>query len=372
MQDFWGGATVLLSIIAFVTAHEAGHFLAAKATGMKATEFFFGFGPKLWSFRRGETEYGFKAIPLGGYVRIAGMNPMEEVVPEDVGRTYREKKFWQKAIVVLAGVGMNFFIAYVMFAGINLGFGIERLTTTIDEVVPKMEDGTPTPAAVLGLRPGDTILATNGQPVTEWDEVARFLVAHPNDKVSISVLRDGERLDFDVTLATRPVEGGAELGFLGVSSKVVHSDLGIWDSLGLAGRQIVATTRIAFDSIGRLVAPSSLREYIGVLFGDTDIPPDIRPVSPIGMVNAGTQVGKIGWGNLLFALATTNVILGSLNVLPLYPLDGGHFALALYQKVTGREPNLRRLIPVAAAVIALVFFLGLVALVLDISAPLDL
>ncbi len=141
MEAFWGGATVLLSIIFFVTAHEAGHFLAAKATGMKATEFFFGFGPKLASFKKGETEYGFKAIPLGGYVRIAGMNPLEEITPEDIGRTYREKKFWQKSVVVLAGVGTNFLIAYLMFAGINLAAGSEMLTTTIDQVVVETESG---------------------------------------------------------------------------------------------------------------------------------------------------------------------------------------------------------------------------------------
>ncbi|HIE22474.1 MAG TPA: RIP metalloprotease, partial [Acidimicrobiia bacterium] len=100
-----GGFAAAIAIVLFVTAHEAGHFLAAKAVGMKATEFFFGFGPKLWSFKKGETEYGVKLLPLGGYVRIIGMNPLEEVDPVDMGRTYREKKFWEKSIVVLAGVG---------------------------------------------------------------------------------------------------------------------------------------------------------------------------------------------------------------------------------------------------------------------------
>ncbi len=216
------------------------------------------------------------------------------------------------------------------------------------------------------------IVATNGKSVTEWSQVATFLVDHPNEEVSLSVLRGNERLQFDVTLATRQTESGEQLGFLGVSSMIEHVDLSVWDSLGLAGRQIAGTTAFAFDSIGRLVAPSSLRELFGVLLGDTDIPPNIRPVSPIGMVNAGAQVGRIGWANLLFVLASTNVILGALNVIPLYPLDGGHFALALYQKLTKREPNLRKLMPVAVAVVALVMFLALVAVVLDISAPLEL
>jgi len=110
-----GGLIVLFGIIAMVMLHEAGHFLAAKALGMKATEFFFGFGPRLWSTRRGETEYGIKAIPLGGYVRIVGMNPYEEVDPADVGRTYRDQPFRAKAVVVLAGVTSHFVVAFLLF-----------------------------------------------------------------------------------------------------------------------------------------------------------------------------------------------------------------------------------------------------------------
>src|SRR5688572_24379149 len=115
-----GGLIAVVAIVLFVTAHEAGHFVAAKATGMKVTEFFFGFGPKLWSTKKGDTEYGFKGVPLGGYVRIVGMNPLEEVAPNDIGRTYREKKFWEKSVVVLAGVGANFLLAYIMFYGLVL------------------------------------------------------------------------------------------------------------------------------------------------------------------------------------------------------------------------------------------------------------
>ena len=119
-----GGVAAVIAIVFFVTAHEAGHFLAAKAVGMKATQFFFGFGPKIWSIQRGETEYGFKWFPLGGYVRIIGMNPLEEVAPGDMGRTYREKKFWEKSVVVLAGVGTNFLIAFILFYGIVLAVGV--------------------------------------------------------------------------------------------------------------------------------------------------------------------------------------------------------------------------------------------------------
>src|SRR3990170_210302 len=126
---------MLVAVVASVMIHESGHYFMARATGMKATEFFFGFGPKLWSTQRGETEYGVKSLPLGGYVRIIGMNPLEEVAPADMGRTYREKKFWEKSVVVLAGVGMNFLIAFLLFYGIVLVNGVSEPVPVVDQVV---------------------------------------------------------------------------------------------------------------------------------------------------------------------------------------------------------------------------------------------
>ncbi|MDP9143299.1 MAG: site-2 protease family protein, partial [Actinomycetota bacterium] len=154
-----------------MTAHEAGHFFAAKAVGMKATEFFFGFGPKIWSTQKGETEYGLKLIPLGGYVRIVGMNPLEEVSPSDIGRTYREKKFWEKSVVVLAGVGMNFLIAFVIFYGLVLVNGVDVIQPAVDEVVATIEVGgeaIPTPASVAGLQSGDVIRAIGPHQIENW------------------------------------------------------------------------------------------------------------------------------------------------------------------------------------------------------------
>ena len=158
---------VIVGIIAMVMIHEGGHFVAAKAVGMKATEFFFGFGPKLWSVQRGETEYGVKAIPLGGYVRVVGMNPYEEVHPEDEGRTYRERPFWAKSVVVLAGVASHFVVAFVLFLLVFSVVGISKLSTTIDEVSPTVE-GSTSPALIAGLRPGDEIIALDGLETPDW------------------------------------------------------------------------------------------------------------------------------------------------------------------------------------------------------------
>lgn len=363
-----GGLIGVLAIIVFVTAHEAGHFLAAKATGMKATEFFFGFGPKLWSFRRGETEYGIKAIPAGGYVRIIGMNPFEQVASEDVGRTYREKPFWKKAVVVLAGVGMNFLIAYLMFFGLAMALGTAEPSPVISKVEAEIGDE-PTAAYLGGIVAGDRIVAIDGVPYASWDAISAELARRPGESLLLTVERDGAPIDLTVTLGSRLGQTGAEEGLLGVVATMVERPTGLFEGLGLAGQQVWSSVRLTFEVMGQLIRPESLLRLAGVFVGDTDIPPELRPVSPIGMANLGTQIDAIGVANYVGLLASINVILATFNVLPLLPLDGGHFAMALWQKVTGREPDVRKMVPVAVAVIVLFTFLGLAAVILDIVDP---
>jgi membrane-associated protease RseP (regulator of RpoE activity) len=369
-----GGFAAAAAIILFVTAHEAGHFVAAKAVGMKATEFFFGFGPKIWSTQKGETEYGFKWIPLGGYVRIVGMNPLEEVSPADMGRTYREKKFWEKSVVVLAGVGMNFLIAFVIFYGIVLANGISEPLPVVDEVVPTAlvgDETVPTPAAQAGLEKGDVIVSIGDNPIDEWADVPVALTETGVGPTTVVVNRGGQVMTLDVVLIERDrAEGGASSVFLGLSPAIESRQPGILGSIGVAGSQVWQGVGYTFQAIGDMVKPSSLAQYLGVFAGDTEVDEEIRPVSLIGIVNIGTQTESVV--AFLGILAFVNVILGTLNLLPLFPLDGGHFAVALYEKLSGRQANVRRLAPVAAAVIGLFAFLGFVAIVLDIVNPLSL
>ncbi|MCH7582424.1 MAG: RIP metalloprotease [Acidobacteria bacterium] len=358
-----GGIAAVIAIVFFVTAHEAGHFLAAKAVGMKATQFFFGFGPKIWSMQRGETEYGFKWIPLGGYVRIVGMNPMEEVAPGDIGRTYREKKFWEKSVVVLAGVGMNFLIAFVMFYGIFLVVGVPGDPTL--EVGLVVEES---PAEQAGLQEGDVIVAIGSHVVTEWDEFTTAIQSEGPGPTSVTVDRDGELITLEVDLTESELIAGA--GFLGVAPTQVQTDVGPIESIGLAGQLVWGGIADTFGALFKMVRPSSLAQYLGVFLGDTDVPNEIRPVSPIGIVAIGSQVENPAV--FLAILAYVNVFLATINLLPLFPLDGGHFAVALYEKLTGREPDIRRLAPVAVAVIGLFLFLGFVAIILDVTDPISL
>jgi len=369
-----GGFAAAAAIILFVTAHEAGHFFAAKAVGMKATEFFFGFGPKIWSTQKGETEYGFKWIPLGGYVRIIGMNPLEEVSPADMGRTYREKKFWEKSVVVLAGVGMNFLIAFVIFYGIVLANGVSEPQPIVDEVVPTVivdEENVPTPAAIAGMEEGDVVVSIAGRPIADWGDLEDALAAVGGEPTTIVVERAGETIPLGVELVEREsLDGSGTTGFLGVAPVVVTHEPGIIGSVGVAGSQIWEGIGFTFQAIGDMLKPSSLAQYVGVLVGDTDVDENIRPVSVVGIVNIGTQTESPA--AFLGILAFVNVILATINLLPLFPLDGGHFAVAVYEKLSGREANVRRLAPVAAAVIGLFAFLGFVAVILDIVNPISL
>lgn len=373
-----GGIAAFLAILLFIVAHEAGHYLSAKAFGMKVTEFFIGFGPRLWSFRRGETEYGIKPIPFGAYVKIIGMSADEEIDPADVGRTYRDKPFWQRSVVVLAGVAANFLIAFVMLAGLALAEGRPVLedgelvpSTVVETVVPTIEDGSPTAAAEAGLRPGDRIVAVDGSAIGEWTALMEALAARPGELVTLGIERDGERIDVEATLGSRlDPETGVIEGFLGVGPGVLRQSVGAGTAAGLAARQIVDSIGFTFVSFGRLLQLDTLGQLVGGIAGG-EVPAEVRPVSVVGVVQIGAQADEIGIGNFVFLLAVMNVILGTVNALPLFPLDGGHFAVALYEKVTGRRPNLRALIPVAVAVIGVISLIGLLAIVLDIVNPID-
>jgi RIP metalloprotease RseP len=417
-----GGVVIIVGVLLMVVVHEAAHFIAAKAFGMKATEAFFGFGPRLWSVQRGETEYGVKAIPLGGYVRIIGMNPFEEVAPEDEGRTYRENPFWKKAVVVLAGIFSHFVVAFILFLVVAASYGVAKLTNEVsavsvvfanpsgvdDEVplelfrgddivaidgqpiaewtpVPKeageltevevLRDGEivtlttterliPAPAATVDVRPGDVIVGFAGEEVDEWDDFRLLAEENPGREVTMVLDRDGEIHEVKLTLATRTVDGEAQ-GFVGLSSVTVIDDVGILGGVGVAATNVGRATVAAAQGLGGLVV--NFGDLVGAVFAnDADTLDEVRPVSPIGLVRIAGPIELS-----LQLLAFVNVFVGVLNVVPLYPLDGGHFAVALYEKIRGREADVRRLLPIAAAVFVFIVLLGLLGFYFDIVDPLQ-
>ena len=369
-----GGTMVILGFMATLMIHEGGHLVAAKAFGMKASKYFLGFGPTLWSFQRGETEYGIKAIPAGGYVRIIGMNPLEEVPPEDEDRTYRVKPFWQKSVVVMAGIATHFVLAFILLWVANVIVGgpdPDRPRLEIARVVPQTDDGSPTAAALAGIEVGDRVLAADGVPVATWNELTTILRTLPNQHVTLDVRRDGEPHQLGVTLTSRiDPTTGEELGFLGVSPKSGKSRDNPILGIGRAAGDVALFTRLSAIGLGTFV--TNFGNFIGAAFGDDEILDEVRPVSVIGITQFGAASQRAGLNFTLELIAYISVFVGVLNAIPLYPFDGGHFAVALYEKITGRQPDVRKLIPLGAVVLFFLVLVGVLGLYFDIVRPLDL
>jgi membrane-associated protease RseP (regulator of RpoE activity) len=384
-----GALIMIVGVILMIIIHEGGHFVAAKAFGMKATEAFFGFGPRLWSTTRGETEYGVKAIPLGGYVRIIGMNPFEEIDPSEEDRTYRVAPYWKKTVVVLAGIVSHFIVALVLLWLVGVVWGtiafdddgqVIRSTTiaAVSSTVPGTS--TPSPAEQSGILAGDVLVSTDGMPVDRWEEFTAFARDNGGRLVVIGVDRNGEALDLPATLAIveRPVfdENGEpitdasgepvveEAGFFGVTPEALREDQGIIGMIPVAFSQFGEAAVASIRGLWELVI--GFPELVASLFGGNDeILDTVRPISPIGLVQLAGPAEST-----LQLLALVNIFVGILNFVPLYPLDGGHFAVATYEKVTGRVPNVQKLVPVAAVVFIFLVSLGLMGVYLDIVKPL--
>jgi membrane-associated protease RseP (regulator of RpoE activity) len=358
---------IIFGIVALIMLHEAGHYITAKRAGMKVTEFFLGFGPRVWSFRRGETEYGVKAIPAGGYVRIVGMNNLEEVDPDDERRTYREAKFRQRVTVVLAGVTVNLILAYMLFYGAIAGQGVPKLTTGIDEVV------TDSPAAAAGLDVGDRIVAVEGTRITDWEDLPDTIKDRAGVPTNFTVEHDGTLENITITPRERSKSDSS--GFIGVSPRSVYERFSLLSSFRESFVVMWDTTKATGEGLGRFFSPAGLERYSRNFTGDTKSgspASEDRPVSIVGIVDVGGElVGGNVWA-LLGLLGAINLIVALFNLIPLLPFDGGHAAVAVYEqvasKIRGREVRVdfRRLIPVTALVLAVFLTLGLSAMFLDI------
>ena len=211
-------------------------------------------------------------------------------------------------------------------------------------------------------------MAIGEQPIESWEDITVGLAEAGPGPTTIGVERDGSVIYLDVVLGESETVPGA--GYLGVSPQAENVPVGFFEGIGMAGQTVWGGIEDTFYSLYQMFRPSSLAQYFGVFGGDTDVPDEIRPVSPIGIVSIGSQTA----GDLsafIGIMAYINVILATINLLPLFPLDGGHFAVAAYEKVTGRQANMRKLMPVAAAVMGTLFFLGFVAIILDIVNPIS-
>ena len=455
----WLAVVFILAGVLFL--HELGHYVTARMTGMKVMEFFIGFGPRVWSFRRGETEYGIKALWLGAYVRIAGMNNRDTLPEsENESRTFRAKSYPKKLLVLSAGSLMHFVLAMVLIFVVTLGYG--RVSVS-EEVLLNETSGwsigsvlAGTPADEANLAEGDVLVSLNGEPVESFSGFAERVSVSSGQQLEVTYLRDGAEYQRVVTIAERFTDTGAAtvdglsagdriIGLeqlnngglvsyeqiveyartrLGepVNATIIDSSTGTTRSAELVFNDLLPTRQAVRGFFG--VSPSFEPQPAGVITSATDsvkvfsdlsteltmalpkalssgvantftniVPSNDDGVSSTSEQNTASNnnenrfvsifgVAQLGVGlsgyEALILLAYVNIFLGVFNLLPLPPLDGGHIAVATYERlrsVRRKEPyqiEAQRLLPLTYAVVAFLLLIGGVAILRDVFDPITL
>ncbi|HEU4354533.1 MAG TPA: M50 family metallopeptidase [Actinomycetota bacterium] len=371
MDGTLGIVGLVVALIAVIVVHELAHFGVAKAFGIKVTEFFVGFGPRIWSTRRGETEYGVKGIPAGGYVKIAGMNPYETVAPEDLPRTFGAKPIWQRALVIVAGPATHFVLAFVLFT-LWLGLVGEQVPNSpIVSVVAPTLGGEPSPASVAGLQAGDRIVRIGDIDDPLNDQVVAYTRDHVGEPIAFVVERDGQRIP--VTIAPVPATvAGERVGRIGVLLDWAREERGVLGSITGGASLVVRSIGDIAASLGRVFGPEGIGRVAELVF--TDAPrqsTDAGSLVAIGQV-AGQTASAGNPADLLALFAFVNVVIGFLNLLPLPPFDGGHLAVLAIEKVRGKPVDMRKVVPVSLAVATFFIVLTVSFVYLDIVKPIPI
>jgi membrane-associated protease RseP (regulator of RpoE activity) len=420
-------------ILISVALHEMGHMLPAKAFGMKVSQFFVGFGRTVWSTKRGETEYGFKLIPAGGFVRIIGMMPpskqqdpseplrvrkantgpiqsmvenarsaeYETVAPEDDGRLFYQKVWWKKLIVMASGPMVNIVIAFVLFGGLFMLYGANVAQTSVatvtDCVIPasqatadrKCEPGDQvSPAKTAGFQVGDKIVSFNGTAITSWDQLTPLIRANTDKPATIVVERNGQQqtLQTKTIINQVPDQAGSDkivsVGFLGVSPEMKLERQNFGFVVGKMGELTVATVKAIGNFPEKLVGVAK-----SIVGGTRD------ENSPMSVVGASRVAGEIASNQsltggeriafLISLLASLNLFLALFNFIPLLPLDGGHMIGAIWEgirrgfaKLLHRpDPgyvDVAKLLPIAYVAASVIVVMGVLLVIADIVNPIKL
>ena len=416
----------VLAILVSIALHELGHMIPAKKFGGKVTQYFVGFGNTIWSKKVGETEYGIKSIPLGGFVKIVGMLPPDKdgklresntgmftqliadaraaeaewVEEGDEDRLFYKMPWWKKVIVMAAGPSVNIAIAFVIFGALfatygNIGDLVTR--TTVAEVqrcaVPYTQDGRActasdpdTPAYAAGLQDGDKIVAWNGTEVTGWEQLQQLIRSNGDRRAEIVVERDGteQTLTTHTIVSARPASATDEtlhdVGFLGVLPKVEAQTGGLVYTVDQMGTMTVHTVQ----ALGQM--PVKVYGVAEAIVGARERDPE----GPMSVVGGGRIAGETAAHTefpvkekavfLLMLIAGFNFFIGMFNFVPLLPLDGGHIAGALYEAVRRGWARLRhrpdpgyvdvaKLLPVAYVVAGAFLLMSVVLIVGDLVVP---
>jgi membrane-associated protease RseP (regulator of RpoE activity) len=391
----WGDLLVfIVAIVLIVMLHELGHFATAKWSRMKVTEYFVGFGPRLWSVRRGETEYGVKAIPAGGYVKIPGMTNLEQIDAEDEERTYRRQPFHKRIIVASAGSVMHFVIAFVLAWAAIVSFGSLSSAVQVAGFVP-FADHAQNPAQAAHLKVGDVIVAVNGRTITDPSQLTDAIRGSTGRAVHLTVDRSGQTLSLTVVPeAGHTLSNGSEA--LGASGASSHGIIGIEQvtpltpegpvrALGTAAVTVGRVTSATVTGLGHLFSAHGLSSFFdqvtnGKVAAQAANNPTTaeRPQSIVGIGQLAVHAEQQGIYWLLNLLIAVNIAFAILNMLPMLPLDGGHVAIAVYERIRTRrgrpfyQADVARLLPVVYAFVAVLLVVVGSAVFLDISHPLNL
>jgi membrane-associated protease RseP (regulator of RpoE activity) len=409
-----------LGLLISVCLHEAGHMLSAKLFGMRVTRYFAGFGPTVWSFRRGETEYGFKAVPLGGFVNIIGMAPgVEEPEAEETeaqGRAFWQKPLWQRTVVLAAGSITHLVICIVLLIpafwlfGVPTAKALDQTPAVVGSVSSCVISGydvtsdgalrackstdAKSPAALAGLQTGDRITSIGGTVITSYAAFQKAVREQPVDQpVALSYTRDGQSRNTRITLVDtqRPPLGATDAKTLvptptiGITNRTETYD----DRYGFVGSVRESFTTTGHTITGGVQAIAKLPSKISSLWaalGGAERSPD-DPVSVVGASRMGGEIvqtsGIHGGATFLSILAGLNVFLGLFNLLPLPPLDGGHIAVAWYEAARRAIARRRRrpdpgpvdrekLVPVTLVIIAIFGAFTLLTVSVDVVNPIRL
>jgi membrane-associated protease RseP (regulator of RpoE activity) len=425
-----GVVVFVLGLLASIALHEIGHLVPAKLFGVKVTQYMVGFGNTVWSRQRGETEYGFKAIPLGGYVRMIGMFPPEpgddpnklrtastgpfqaliedarraakvEIQPGDEERVFYRQPWWKKLIVMLGGPMMNVIIAVTLAGIVLMSFGIAVAQTTVSSVsecVIPVEEGARecepsdplTPAAQAGFQPGDRLVSFNGTAITTWDEASAQIRAAGAGPATVVVKREGAMVTLrpDLIATERPADPTGlsdelvTVGFLGVAPTVEVETQDALAAVGWVG-DFTGTMARAVISI-----PQRMVGVWEAAFGGADR----DPMSPVGIVGAGRIGGEIASldapaaervATFIMLLASFNMAIALFNLIPLLPLDGGHIAGAIWEGIkrawakvtrgpTPRPVDVAKALPLAYGMAAVLIGMAVLLLYADIVNPIRL
>jgi membrane-associated protease RseP (regulator of RpoE activity) len=395
-MDAIGVVIFVVALLVSVMLHETGHFVVAKRFGMKVTRFFVGFGPTIWSTWRGETEYGIKALPLGGFVKIVGMHSLDDPDdPDDEARSFRSHPAWQRILVLCAGSATHFLLALVLVGGLALTVGIAYGNTQVGTLSPCVPvsltaydnssckgSHVQSPAKLAGLRLGDVVTAIDGHPVTNFDQLTNEIIPLPaGTPVTVTVRRDGKLVNLHTKVAG--IEGhGSYLGisYAGIVFQI-PSPLGAVEYSGTTFGQVL---------VGSAQAVAQLPGELHELFNKNRSKTSAANVSSVvGAAEAtGDEVASnAGWqykvSFVLLLIASLNIFVGAFNMLPLLPMDGGHVAAIIYERIRAWIARLRgrpdpglvdmaKLIPVSFSLFLVIVAFACILVAADIVNPVSI